>query len=103
MPKIMKQNKTMTLQRNIKLHTFQHIDSDMDQQEKHNYFPESNRTLNDLRAARRRLRRSSDAGSGGGGEYPRRKHVIDNSSSLKLKDDDVPNITRQKTAPIRSE
>lgn len=93
----------MKLQRNIKLHAFQHIDSDTDQQEKHNYFPESNRTLN-LRAARRRLRRSSDAGSGGVGEYPRRKHVVDKSSNLKLKDDDdVPNITRQKTVPIRSE
>lgn len=92
----------MTLQRNIKLHTFQHVDSDMDQQEKHNYFPEPTHNLNDLRAARRRLRRSSDGGSGGGGEYPRRKHVINKSSHLKLQDD-VPNIARQKNAPMRSE
>lgn len=96
----MKQNKTMTLQRNIKLHTFQHGDSDMDQQEKLNYFPESNRTISDVQAARRRLRRSSDGGSGGGGgggEYVRRKDV----RNINLKDE-MPNIIRQKNVPIRS-
>lgn len=94
----MKQNKTMTLQRNIKLHTFQHGDSDMDQQEKLNYFPESNRNISDVRSARRHLRRSSDGGSaGGGGEHVRRKDV----KTLNLKDE-VPNIIHQKNVPIRS-
>lgn len=96
----MKQNKTMTLQRNIKLHTFQHGDSDMDQQEKLNYFPESNHNTSDVRAARRRLRRSSDGGSGGGGgggEYVRHK----DARNLNLKDE-VPNIIHQKNVPIRS-
>ncbi|XP_064538422.1 uncharacterized protein LOC135428387 [Drosophila montana] len=96
----MKHNKAAQYQRNIKIQTYDQLESDMENahkavERKLNYLSESNHVTSNSRAIRRRGQRSSEGGSGG--HHHRRKHSNKKSSQSKIKDDTSSNAARQKS------
>ncbi|EDW07155.2 uncharacterized protein LOC6584182 [Drosophila mojavensis] len=97
----MKQNRIASYQRNLKMQTYDQLESDMENAQKTverklNYLSES--TVNML-AIRRRGQRSSDGSSGG--LHRRGKQGNKRSSQSKLKDD-TSTISRQKTGAVQT-
>ncbi|EDW58142.1 uncharacterized protein [Drosophila virilis] len=102
----MKHNKAAQYQRNIKIQTYDQLESDMENahkavERKLNYLSESNHVTSNSRAIRRRGQRSSEGGSGGG-HHHRRKHGNKKSSQSKIKDDTSSNAAPQKSDTVHS-